>query len=135
MSNNCYNTNPYDTSFATASAISGPYTKGSAPFKDTATLPQETLVLFFRCTKFFNIANPATHRSVFMFSTEHSVPIHWSVECISLRSTGVWRHEAIVPVLFHAPKIEYCPLGKYLTKVTLHIQHPTGLRSISRWSS
>lgn len=35
FSSNCYNTDLYDISYATASSISGPYTKAAAPFKVT----------------------------------------------------------------------------------------------------
>jgi hypothetical protein len=35
FSSNCYNTNLYDISYATASSIAGPYTKASTPFKVT----------------------------------------------------------------------------------------------------
>ncbi|KAF7967781.1 hypothetical protein HWV62_33009 [Athelia sp. TMB] len=35
FSSNCYNTDLYDISYATASSVKGPYTKSSAPFKVT----------------------------------------------------------------------------------------------------
>jgi len=35
FSSNCFNTNLYDISYATATSITGPYTKASAPFKVT----------------------------------------------------------------------------------------------------
>jgi hypothetical protein len=35
FSSNCFNTNLYDISYATASSVKGPYTKASTPFKVT----------------------------------------------------------------------------------------------------
>lgn len=35
FSSNCYNTDLYDISYATASSVKGPYTKSSSPFKVT----------------------------------------------------------------------------------------------------
>jgi hypothetical protein len=35
FSSNCYNTNLYDISYATAGSVAGPYTKAATPFKVT----------------------------------------------------------------------------------------------------
>ncbi|KZP08096.1 glycoside hydrolase family 43 protein [Athelia psychrophila] len=67
FSSNCFNTNLYDISYATASSVTGPYTKSSTPFKVTGNngltapggltaLPGGGLAVFHATTD----ANPLT---------------------------------------------------------------------------